>query len=296
MVDPQGLAVNALNRKLNPHPPTSIHYVPTHAESLERLAKVKRDDLVKIYQQQIGGSAGELAIVGDFDPDATVKQLETIFGGWKSEVAYKRIPSVLVKDIKGSKESINTPDKENAVYIAAIKFAMDDSSPEFAPIEMGNEILGGSFTSRLLDRFRQKEGWSYGASSFLSIGSLDKVSQFTIFASCKPDVIDKVDAAALEELTRLIKDGVTEEEVKLAIKATIEDMKLERGKDESLASGLRGGLYLNRTYMYDAELEKKIEAVTVKDVNRALAAHIQSGRLVIVRAGDFGKKTSSEKK
>src|SRR5207244_8971358 len=99
-----------------------------------------------------------------------------------------------------------------------------------------------------------------------------------------------------EELAKIIKDGVTEDEVKLAIKATLEEMKLERGKDGALASSLRQGLYLNRTFAYEAELEKKIAAVTVQDVNRALAAHIQSGRLVIVRAGDFSKKAAPEKK
>jgi zinc protease len=157
-------------------------------------------------------------------------------------------------------------------------------------LEIANEILGGSFTSRLLDRFRQKEGWSYGASSRLSVGDLDKVSRFLVFASCKPDVIDRVDKAAHEELARVIKDGVTQEEVKLAITATLQDMRLERGKDGVLAGMLRSGLYLNRTFSYEAELEKKYAAVTVKDVNRALAERITTGRLVIVRAGDFGKK------
>jgi zinc protease len=296
MVDPQGLAFNALTRQLNPHPKTSIHYVPTFEESLERLARVKRDDVVKIYQEQIGAASGELAIVGDFDSEATIKHFEGMLADWKSAVPYQRIPSVLVKDVKGSKLSIETPDKENAVYAAALMFAMDDSAPDYAALEMGNEILGGSFTSRLLDRFRQKEGWSYGASSYLSVGSQDKVSQFLIFASCKPDVINKVDRAAFEELAKIIKDGVTEDEAKLAIKATLEEMKLERGKDGSLASMLRQGLYLNRTFAYEAELEKKIAAVTVKDVNRALAAHLHSGRLVVVSAGDFSKKAAPPEK
>jgi zinc protease len=46
MVDPSGLAFNALTRRLNPHPKTSIHYVPTYAESLERLSRGKRVDVV----------------------------------------------------------------------------------------------------------------------------------------------------------------------------------------------------------------------------------------------------------
>jgi hypothetical protein len=34
----------------------------------------------------------------------------------------------------------------------------------------------------------------------------------------------------------------------------------------------------------------------VQDVNRALAAHLHSGRLVVVRAGDFSKKAAEREK
>lgn len=289
MVDPQGLAFNTLTRKINPHPPTSIHYIPTFQESLDRLAKVKRDDVAKIYSEQIGGTVGELAIVGDFDPDATLKQLEAIFADWKSNVAYKRIPDVLVK-VKGDKESLNLPDKENAVYGAALRFAMDDTDANYAAMEIGNHILGSGFTSRLMERLRQKEGWSYGCGSQLRVGSQDKVSQMIIYAFCNPDVIDKVDRGAIEELTKFVKAGPTEAEVKLAKTAYLEEMKVDRGKDASLASELRSGLYLGRTMMFQAELEKKIGAVTVQDVNRAVSANLTIDRLVIIRAGDFSKK------
>jgi zinc protease len=289
MVDPQGLAFNTLSRKINPHPPTSIHYVPSYQESLDRLAKVKRDDVVKIYNEQIGATVGELAIVGDFDPDATKKQLEEIVAGWASKVPYKRIPDVLVS-VKGEKESLNLPDKENAVYGAALRFAMDDTDPNYAAMEIGNHILGYGFTSRLMNRLRQQEGWSYGCGSQLRVGSQDKVSQFIVYAFCNPDVIDKVDAGALEELTKFLKTGATEAEVKLAKTAYIEEMKVDRGKDANLANELRSGLYLGRTMAFQADLEKKIAAVTVKDVNRAVNANLTVDRLVIIRAGDFNKK------
>lgn len=295
MVEPQALAFNLLTRTLNPHPADSIHYTPTYKESLDRLAKVKRDDVVKLYREQIGGNVGELAIVGDFDPHETKKTLETIFAGWKSDVPYKRIPSVLVEGIKGSTASINTPDKENAVFGAAFKFAMDDSHPDYPALELGNNILGGSFTSRLMDRLRQKEGWSYGCGSQFSVGAKDKVGQFLMYAFCNPDVIDKLDKGAHEELERIIKTGVTEAELVQAQKSIIEELKVSRGQDESVAEFLRSGLYLGRTYEYQAEMEKKLAAVTVKDVNRALAAHLSIGRLVIVRAGDFQKKTPEKK-
>ena len=41
-------------------------------------------------------------------------------------------------------------------------------------------------------------------------------------ATCAPDVTDKVDKGALEELAKIIKDGITEDELKLAIKSTLD--------------------------------------------------------------------------
>ncbi len=155
-----------------------------------------------------------------------------------------------------------------------MKFPMDDTSPDYPALTIGNEILGVSFTSRLWDRLRQKEGWCYGTGSNFSAGAKDKVAQFRIRASCNPNVIDKVDKGALEELAKIIKDGITEAELKLAIKSTLEEMKIERGKDASLASSLRSDLFLGRTFAFEADQEKKIAALTVQDVNRALAAHL----------------------
>src|SRR5262249_34410521 len=109
-LEPRSLASNTLTRLLNPHPNTSIHYVPTFTESLKRVANVKREDVAKLYQQQIGGAVGELVILGDFDADATQKELEAIFADWKTAVPYRRIPSVLVEGVKGTRQSLEVPD------------------------------------------------------------------------------------------------------------------------------------------------------------------------------------------
>ncbi len=289
MVDPQGIVFRTLVRKLDPYPKSSIHYTPTFEESLELHAKVTRDSVLDVYSQ-IGGDIGELVIVGDFDPEATTKQFEAILSGWKTKTSYKRIPTMLVEGIKGSRDTINTPDKENAVYAAALKFKMDDNSPDYAALELGNFVLGSGFSSRLMDRLRVREGWSYGTGSLLSVGSKDPASRFLVYAFCNPKVIDNVDKGALEEIEKLLKAGITEEELKLARVSLLDEMRVQRGKDSGLVSILSNGLYLGRTAAWQSDMEKKIAAVTVKDVNRVLATYVSTGRLVTVRAGDFSKK------
>jgi zinc protease len=297
MADPQALASNALKRQLSPYPKSHIRHVTTYAEDLERLEKLKREDVQRLYQEQLGGQVGEIALVGDFDADAVAKQLETIFAGWKSPVAYERIPRQAFPDVKAAREIIQTPDKENAIFLAGQTFAMRDTDPDYPGLVLGNYVLGGSgFTSRLMQRLRQKEGWSYGAGSQLPISAEDKVGVLVVYAICNPTVIDKVDAGAAEEIARLLKTGVTTEEFTAAQKGYLESMKVSRGSDSTVASMLQNGLYLGRTFAFTADLQKKIAALEAKDVNRALAAHINPNRLVVVRAGDFSKKKAPQKK
>ena len=55
--------------------------------------------MIALYQKQVGGDAvGELAIVGDFDADATLAQVRDILKDWKSDVPVKRIERMAPAD------------------------------------------------------------------------------------------------------------------------------------------------------------------------------------------------------
>ena len=170
------------------------------------------------------------------------------------------------------------------------------TAPDYPAMLMGNYLLGGSSTSRLFDKLRQKDGLCYGCGSQLSADPQDPYALFLMFAICNPENMDKVDKGAVGELTLLLTKGITREELEAGKTAYLEDRKVGRGDDGSLAGTLRSGLYLGRTFQYQADLEKKLAALTVEDVNRAMTAHLQASRLVIVRAGDFNKKSPPPKK
>ena len=118
---------------------------------------------------------------------------------------------------------------------------------------------------------------------------------FLAYAICNPKNIDKVNDGAVEEITRLAKDGVASPELEEAKKGFLEQMKVQRSSDGRIAGMLREALYLNRTMQWEADLEKKIAALSVADVNQALSAHLTPDRLVIIRAGDFSKNANGAK-
>ena len=290
LTDPQALAMRAIMRKVAPYPKDDIRYQPTIEESLERLAKTNVDQVERLYKEQVGAQVGQLVFVGDLDADAAVKQVQGFLNNWKTKVPFQRITKTANTKVPGSKQDILTPDKENAVYVAGETFQMTDTAPEYPALILGNFMLGGSATSRLFDRLRQKEGLSYGAGSFAQVDSQDPFGMFMMIAICNPENMQKADKVALEVFGKTLKDGVTDKELEEAQKAYLQEQKVMRANDSLLAGQLREGLYLGRTFEFQADLEKKIATLSAPDVNQTLARFLSIGRLVIIRAGDFNKK------
>jgi zinc protease len=231
--------------------------------------------------------------VGDFDPEACVPVIKSALDGWKAAQPTARIANPIQKEPVATEHKINTPDKANAVYAAGLLFPMRDDDPDYPALVMGNYIFGGgSLSSRLGTRIRQKEGLSYSVGATLSVSSFDKRAELGISAICNPNNIGKVETAAKEELQRLLRDGVTEEELEKGREGWLQSRKVARSTDTALAGSLAGLSHLGRTMAYEDEMESKVKALTAAEVHAALGRHLDPAKLVVVTAGDFEGKSS----
>jgi zinc protease len=259
-------------------------------ESIERLEAVTLDQVRKLYTEQLGGQAGELVVVGDFDAVAATKAMDDALKGWKAGVAYRRIERPAGAVVKGERITIRTPDKANAVYNAGLKITLKDSDPDYPALALADFLFGGgSLSSRLGNRVRQKEGMSYGVGSRLNAGDFDRAGTFSMNAIYNPQSAAKLAQVIQEELDKMLKDGVTEEEMASARTAYLAQLKVRRASDLALAGLLQNGLHVGRTMDYYADLEKKVKALTAADVSAAFRKHVDPKNLIIVQAGDFKK-------
>jgi zinc protease len=288
--DPAALAVNAVQRKLQDYPKDNIRYVPTVDEAIDRLKQSTVDKVKEIFEKQVAAQAGELAAVGDFDPSVVTTGLEPALVGWKSDIAYKRIDRPAKPVLKGETIKIETPDKANAVYFAALTYPMTDSDPDYPALEMGNYLLGEApLASRLSNRVRGEKGLSYGIGSNVQAHAVDKAAAFNIFAITNPINMGKVDGLITEEVEKFLKDGVSLEELDGGKKAFLDARKVERSDDGALAAELANGLFVGRTFQFVADQERKIETLSPADVSRAFGKFLDPKKLVIVQSGDFAK-------
>ncbi len=296
LTEPSALAPRALQRELNPYPKEDVRYTPTMEESIQRLKDVTLEQVTKLHKEYLGSHSGELTIVGQFDAEPCLNILKDTLKGWAPAKPYARVPTTITREAAGLKDTINTPDKENATYVAGLLMPVRDDDPDYPALLMGNYILGGSGTlsSRLGNRVRQKEGLTYGISSGLNISSFDKRAAFSITAICNPKNIARVEQCVQEEVEKLLKDGIPQEELDQARQGWLQGEKVSRSSDAALMGILSSLTYTGRTMMWDADLEKKIEALTPEQVVAALRKYIDPKKLVIVTAGDFGTKAATK--
>ena len=295
---PQFLAMERVGRAMSPYPKGDVRYEPTLQDRIERYESIKMDQVKRLYDDFLGGANGEAAVVGDFDPDEVRPLLAAMLDGWAAKVPYKRIDNRAGTELPAIDETIQTPDMANAAYAAGLAIAMDAFDPDFPAMVIGNQVLGASaIDSRLGDRIRKKEGLSYSVGSTFSANPIDPVATFQVQAISNPQNVPKLRAIVREELDRLLRDGITDEELADAKKKKLHSWHMQWTSDASLASSLASTLHSGHTMLYRAEHRKAVEALTAKQVVEALRKYLDLDRLSVVTAGDFeAKETKREPK
>jgi zinc protease len=290
--DPMAQALNHLQRLLTHYPPNDVRYVPTTDEEIQRVKEVTVEKVRSLYHDYLGASHGELTVVGDFESSEVLSVLSRTLEGWKNAQPYARIERPYQVGLKPAKETIETPDKANACYFAAQRMPLKDSDPDYPALVAGNFILGGgSISSRIADRLRQKGGLSYTALSIFSASPLDPFANLIFLAIYNPSNVTKVVSGVEDELSKILKGGVTPAELDRAKAGYLRQQEVLRTNDNMLATTLAENLFNGRTMQFQADLESKIKALTVDEVNSALRKHVDPNQFCVVTAGDFkGKK------
>ncbi|GAA4523165.1 MULTISPECIES: M16 family metallopeptidase [Nonomuraea] len=153
-----------------------------------------------------------------------------------------------------------------------------------------NAALGGGMSSRLFQEIREKRGLAYSVYSYTS--AYADTGQFGIYVGCLPSKIDDVLKICRDEVSRVVADGLTEEEI-------------VRGKGQ-----MRGGLVLGledtgsrmsrigkNELVYDEllsvdEVLARIEAVTARELSE-IAADVLNRPLTLAVIGPYGDKDFS---
>jgi zinc protease len=153
---------------------------------------------------------------------------------------------------------------------------------------IANEVLGGSFTSRLNMDLREDKGWAYGVNSGVRL--VKETVPFIVSAPVQTDKTGASIAAMIADMKAFLADkGTTVEERDRMINNSVRSLP---GSFET-AGDLLGGVMRNALYGrpddYYTKLADRYRALTPAELDAAARKAIDPSRLIWVVVGDAAK-------
>jgi len=246
----------------------------TGSGTVDSIPKITRADLVRFHGENVVPNASTLIVVGDTTMAALKPRLESAFRNWK---ATDQMPDTTIPIVTaGGRRTLYLVDKPGApstVFSNSVLIPSAQDEDEIPSLIM-NDVIGGSFTSRINMNLREEKHWSYGSRSRLyqSYGQ----GVFSPYATVQTDKT----AESIKEVMRELDEYVGEHP---ATEAEVQNAQQRRllgtpGSYESIGAvsnalsrlvklGLPDDYY--RTYF------DKLAGVSASDVHRAAERYIK---------------------
>ena len=258
---------------------------PYGAATLGTEASVKSlsvADLQGYYQTNFKPNNSTLIIVGDVNPAQIEQKINALFGGWQrgsvSQPTYADPP-------KAAATTVYLIDKPGAAQssfrIGSV--GVPRSTKDYFALSVMNTILGGSFTSRLMQNLRETRGYTYGASS-----RFDMRRSAGPFLASAEIVAAKTDSALLEFMKELnaIRQSVPASELSRAKRFLQLQLPGNFETTQDIAFQLVPVALYGLPLDYYNNYVQSIEAITAADVARVAQQYINPGSLAVVIVGD----------
>ncbi|MGI8815357.1 MAG: M16 family metallopeptidase [Pseudonocardia sp.] len=274
---PRTVAREALQRRRYGDHPTTRE-LPESPD----VAAVAPPDLRELHAAAVLPSGSTLVLVGDIDPERAIAVVGEALGGWSPvgiATEMPPLPALSGADLL----LVHRPGAvQSQLRLSAA--AVPRTDPRYPALQLANLVLGGYFSSRLVENLREDKGYTYSAHSMLEF------SPSGAALLVETDVTTDITAAAVletrYELARLSAVPPTEAEIESARNYAIGSLLISLDSQPGLAGTLcaLAGVGLDAAWLRGHP--GRLESVTPDQVAEAAAEFFTPTAFTGVVVGD----------
>jgi zinc protease len=250
----------------------------------QALAAMTVDDVRSFHRTMLRPGEATLIVAGDCTHGEIARTAEQAFAGW--EGAPDGAPP--------HRDPLPTPPRLNAIRrpgasqseLRVGHVAVARNTPDYHALVAANMVLGGQFVSRINLNLREHKGFTYGARTTFDFRRLP--GPFGLQVSVDTAATAEAIAESLQEIEAIRGPRpATPEELALGVAA------LTRGYARNFETAEQVARAATQIALYDlpddyfATFVPNVERVTVDDVTRVAAAHLDPARLTTLIVGDY---------
>jgi zinc protease len=293
--NPASMAVDAFVRALyGTHP-----YARKIRGTVESVEPLKRQDLVRFHQKGFEPYLQTVVVVGDVAQEAAIEAVTRAFGDWAPLTKPAAAPAaIVVPDAPrpAGRSLVPVPMMNKSQTDVAYGFVgVRRSDPDYTAISVMNNALGQyAIGGRLGDSIRERQGMAYYVFSSLDAGFGE--GPLYIRAGVSPANVEKTLASIDAELTAVITDGFTEQEVDESKSYLVGSLPRQLETNGAIAAFLLNAEVFGLGLDYDIRVPGLIQAVTLEAANAAARRLLDPARATIAVAGPWNPPAPAEPK
>ena len=253
-----------------------------NAVTFDSLEAISRDDIVAFYNSRRQPDNAVLIIAGAITTEAGLAYAERHFADWEGSaeaISYPALPEISGQQIL----LVDRPGSTQAEFRLG-NIAIQGASLDYFPARVMNHVLGGTFSSRLVQNIREEKGYTYSIGSGFSYPA--DIGTFQVSAAVRNDVIAAALDEVFKEIERIQTEALTDEEINNARDGIVGEwvFGLETYQDfvEAVASYKIRGVELDRLNKWLGY----IKDVSKQDLLDVANSYIHPEDFIIVVVGD----------
>lgn len=277
-------AAAALSRRLyaEAHP----NYIRPAGAEIERLGDITLRNILDYHESHFSANGLVLVLVGDVDEDRAVSTIEQSFGAWLTRVTstgYERDASPQ----EVGRTEVLMPDKSNVDVRLGHALSVLRQDPDYLPLYVGNFVLGGNFSARLMATVRDEMGLTYGIHSGLSGITTNFAGHWNVSVTLSQGTVDQGIEATMDQVRRFVADGITADELDEKKTTIIGSFQVGLGTTNGLAGALLNAIEQGFGVDYLDRYPLEIDGLTLDQVNTAIRKHLHPEQMQTALAGTF---------
>jgi len=253
--------------------------------SIEIVETLTRTDLAGQHAARFAPTELTVVLVGDVDPTRARDAAARVFGPWHTPASARPLLPPVAPATRRQRVVIPMMNKAQAdIAYGFTTIARRD--PAYYAFWLMNNVFGQyAIGGRLGDSIRERQGMAYYVSSSLDANVAE--GPLTIRAGVGPGNVDRAIASIDEEITALVRDGMTQKELDDSRRYLIGSIPRALETNAAIANFIQTEEFFGLGLDYDARLPELLTAVTLDEANAAARRALNPDRASIVVAGPY---------
>lgn len=251
--------------------------------------QMTREDMHAFWRQNFVPNNAALVVSGQVTMDELRPLVEDAFGDWeRGAITEHPLPEPTTTPARIV--FVDKPDAPQTQLMVA-SIGVPRATPDYEPILVMNEVLGGLFSSRINLNLREEHGYTYGArSQFVFRRS---AGPFVIATGVRTDVTGPSVTEIFNEIREIRQEGVTAEELALARDSIVRSLPAQFETSSRVTASTSNIFIYDLGLDYYARLPARLSAVTIEQVQAMAEKYVVPDNLIVIAVGD-GARVSAD--